>query len=76
MTREEAIECIEAIHVQMFNSGNSKWTEACDMAIEALKREQKALELKPLVRNISGWNEMVNEISKLSECKGNGGDEK
>lgn len=38
MTREEAIECIEAIHVQMFNSGNSKWTEACDMAIEALKK--------------------------------------
>ena len=37
MTREEAIECIEAIHVQMFNSGNSKWTKACDMAIEALK---------------------------------------
>lgn len=37
MTREEAIDCINAIHVQMFNSGNSKWTEACDMAIEALK---------------------------------------
>jgi hypothetical protein len=36
MTREEAIEFIEAIHVQMFNSGNSKWTEACDVAIEAL----------------------------------------
>jgi hypothetical protein len=37
MTREEAIDCIKAIHVQMFNSGASKWTEACDMAIEALK---------------------------------------
>lgn len=41
MTREEAIECIEAIHVQMFNSGNSKWTTACDMAIEALKEQDK-----------------------------------
>lgn len=40
MTREEAIDCINAIHVQMFNSGNSKWTEACDMAIEALKNIQ------------------------------------
>lgn len=37
MTREEAIECIKAIHVQMFNSGTSKWTEALDVAIEALK---------------------------------------
>ena len=41
MTREEAIECIQAIHVQMFNSGNSKWTEACDMAIEALKEPKQ-----------------------------------
>ena len=36
MSREEAIDCIRAIHVQMFNSGNSKWTKACAMAIEAL----------------------------------------
>lgn len=40
MSREEAIECIEAIHVQMFNGGNSKWTKACDMAIEALKEQR------------------------------------
>ena len=40
ISREEAIECIRAIHVQMFNSGNSKWTEACDMAIEALKEQR------------------------------------
>ena len=40
MIREEAIECIEAIHVQMFNSGNSKWTKACDMAIEALQENE------------------------------------
>lgn len=47
MTREEAIDCINAIHVQMFNSGNSKWTEACDMAIEALKEQDKREKEKP-----------------------------
>lgn len=58
MTREEAIECIEAIHVQMFNSGNSKWTEACDMAIEALKEpKQEELTLEKAIDFLTeiGW---------------------
>ena len=59
MTREEAIECIEAIHVQMFNSGNSKWTEACDMAIEALK-EPKQGEWIPV--DIGEW------VFRCSSC--------
>lgn len=44
LSREEAIKCIEAIHVQMFNDGNSKWTKACDMAIEALETHDELCE--------------------------------
>lgn len=40
MTNKEAIDCINAIHVQMFNDGNTKWTEACDMAIRALEQQK------------------------------------
>lgn len=59
MTREEAIECINAIHVQMFNSGNSKWTEACDMAIEALKICEECVWFKE--RPHGEWTEEFDE---------------
>lgn len=40
ITTKEAIECIQAIRVQMFNNGKeSKWTESCDMAIRELKQK-------------------------------------
>lgn len=68
MTREEAIECIEAIHVQMFNSGNSKWTKACDMAIDALheneslaKTVNEASELLRKQRLHGEWKEVKNK---------------
>jgi hypothetical protein len=49
MTREEAIDCINAIHVQMFNSGNSKWTEACDMAIADMKEMDRLAKSDPVL---------------------------
>ena len=50
MTREEAIDCINAIHVQMFNCGNSKWTEACDMAISDMKEMDRLAKAEPVLK--------------------------
>lgn len=73
MTRERAIQILKMNEQEKWRSGITaeEEIEAVEMAIEALKREQKALELKPLVRNISGWNEVVNEVSKLSSGSDN-----
>lgn len=54
---QEAIDCIKAIHVQMFNDGNTKWTEACDMAIKALEQQK-----------IGEWIKEHGSIYKCSNC--------
>ncbi len=44
MTREEAIEIVEK-HIKSFEGGASIW-EALKMALDALKRDEKELEIK------------------------------
>lgn len=69
MTREEAMECIEAIHVQMFNSGNSKWTKACDMAIEALADNKPSRTWIAKNEYRRGWHDAItralSEVMKI-----------
>lgn len=71
MTIEEAITELLKLLGYYINTSDitdiSNPTAATSMAIEALKREQKALELKPFVRNVNGWDEVVGEISRLSK---------
>lgn len=74
MTREGAITELVNLLGYYINTSDtndiSNPTTAISMAIDALNREKKALELKPFVRNINGWNEVVGEISKLSKEDG------
>lgn len=76
MTREEAIyvlnELLEKVKVSP-NKTNilAKEKQALEMAIEALKREMRALQLRSIVRNIDGWQNIVNEVARLeAEEKG------
>lgn len=68
MTREEAISMLEQIGrhecIWMVCRHNEVY-KAIDMAIEALKREKRALQLKSIVRNIDGWQNIVNEVARL-----------
>lgn len=68
MNREEAISMLEQIGrhecIWMFFRHNEVY-KAIDMAIEALKREKRALQLKSKVRNIDGWQNIVNEVARL-----------
>ena len=66
MTREEAIKRIEnLIRGRKDKRGKTELDFALDMAIEALKREKRALQLKSIVRNIDGWQNIVNEVARL-----------
>lgn len=62
MTREEAIMFL----IDLKDETISRYKrEAIDMAIESLKREKRALQLKSKVRNIDGWQNIVNEVARL-----------
>lgn len=66
LTREEAIEILQAIKfIDNFGDYSDRLEIAIDMAIEALKREKRALQLKSIVRNIDGWQNIVNEVARL-----------
>lgn len=75
MTIKEAVKILRMNEQEKWRSGISAEDEgkAVKMAIEALQREQKALQLRSVVRNIDGWEDFIGKISncvKPSEIYG------
>ena len=62
MTREEAIMFL----IDLKDETISRYKrEAIDMAIVALDREKRALSIHSKVKNIDGWENIVNEVARL-----------
>lgn len=66
LSREEAIKILQALKfIVDFENYSDRVEIALGMAIEALKREKRALQLRSIVRNIDGWQNIVDEVARI-----------
>ena len=62
---KEAIECLRAIRVQTFHNGESKWTNAIDLAIDAI---EKRTPRKPIYKYDGNENESISYVYRYLVC--------